>query len=99
MILECETTGLKALTYYWEYKHKFSFAILYFCQEEANFEVSTLLRSDSKNILNLLLLHLSTHRSRVLVGVKMLAEMDQTATEQKVMLNQGTNEEIVSLIL
>ena len=58
--------------------------------------MSTLLRSDCKNILNLLLLHLSTHRTRVLVGVKMLAEMNQTATEQKVLLNQGTNEEIVS---
>jgi len=69
-----------------------------FLKEEANFEVSTLLRSDSKNILNLLLLHLSTHRSRVLVGVKMLAEMDQTATEQKVMLNQGTNEEIAEYL-
>ena len=65
-------------------------------QEEANFEVSTLLKSDCKNILNLLLLHLSTHHNRVLVGVKMLAEMNQTATEQKVLLNQGTNEEIVS---
>ena len=65
-------------------------------QEEANFEVSTLLRFDCKNILNLLLLHLSTHHNRVLVGVKMLAEMNQTATEQKVLLNQGTNEEIVS---
>ena len=36
--------------------------------------MTTLLRSDVKNVLNLLLLHLSTHRERVLAGIKMLAD-------------------------
>ena len=36
-----------------------------------------------KNVLNLLLLHLSTHRERVLAGIKMLAEMNQLAGEEK----------------
>ena len=38
-----------------------------------------MLRMDLKNVLNLLLLHLSTHRERVLAGIKMLAEMSQSA--------------------
>lgn len=38
--------------------------------------MADLLRSDSKNVLNQLLLHLSTSRDRVLSGVKMLAELE-----------------------
>ena len=45
--------------------------------------MTTLLRSDVKNVLNLLLLHLSSHRERVLAGIKMLAEMNQLAGEEK----------------
>ena len=47
--------------------------------------MTTLLRSNMKNILNLLLLHLSTHRERVLagIGIKMLAKMNQLAGEEK----------------
>ena len=45
--------------------------------------MTTLLRSDMKNVLNLLLLHLSTHRERVLAGIKMLAELNQLAGEEK----------------
>lgn len=37
--------------------------------------MSDLMHSDTKNVLNLLLLHLSTHRNRILTGVRMLAEM------------------------
>ena len=37
--------------------------------------MADLMRSDTKNVLNLLLLHLSTHCDRILTGVKMLAEM------------------------
>lgn len=37
--------------------------------------MTDLMRSDTKNVLNLLLLHLSTDRDRILVGVRMLAEM------------------------
>ena len=43
-------------------------------QSEGDFEMTTLLRSDMKNVLNLLLLHLSSHRERVLAGIKMLAD-------------------------
>ena len=54
-------------------------------QSEGDFEMTTLLRSNMKNILNLLLLHLSTHRERVLagIGIKMLAKMNQLAGEEK----------------
>ncbi len=54
-------------------------------QSEGDFdsEMTTLLLSNMKNILNLLLLHLSTHRERVLAGIKMLAEMNQLAGEEK----------------
>ena len=64
-------------------------------QAEANFEMTTLMRSDLKNVLNLLLLHLSTHRERVLVGVKMLAEMNQPSEEQKT-LHVDNEQQIVS---
>lgn len=37
--------------------------------------MTDLMHSDTKNVLNLLLLHLSTHRDRILIGVRMLAEM------------------------
>ena len=52
-------------------------------QSVGDFEMTTLLRSDMKNVLNLLLLHLSTHRERVLAGIKMLAEVNQLAGEEK----------------
>lgn len=45
-------------------------------QSETEFEMTDLLRSDSKNVLNQLLLHLSSSRDRVLTGVKMLAELE-----------------------
>ena len=43
-------------------------------QSEGDFEMPTLLRSDMKNVL-------STHRERVLAGIKMLAEMNQLAVK------------------
>ena len=44
-------------------------------QSIGGFEMADLMHSDTKNVLNLLLLHLSTHRDRILTGVRMLAEM------------------------
>lgn len=46
-----------------------------FLQSIGGFEMADLMHSDTKNVLNLLLLHLSTHRDRILTGVRMLAEM------------------------
>ena len=43
--------------------------------------MTDLMRSDTKNVLNLLLLHLSTDRDRILVGVRMLAEMNSNVKE------------------
>ena len=40
--------------------------------------MTDLMRSDTKNVLNLLLLHLSTDRNRILIGVRMLAEMSSS---------------------
>ena len=57
--------------------------------------MTTLLRSDLKNVLNLLLLHLSTHRERVLAGMKMVAEMNQSAGEQKP-LHRDIEQQMVS---
>ena len=45
-------------------------------QSIGGFEMADLMHSDTKNVLNLLLLHLSTHRDRILTGVRMLAEMN-----------------------
>lgn len=45
--------------------------------------MTELLSTDAKNILNLLLLHLSTHRSRILSGVRMLAKMEKNMSESK----------------
>ncbi|XP_064394848.1 serine/threonine-protein kinase ATR-like [Halichondria panicea] len=47
-----------------------------FLKSTFEFEMTDLLRSASKNILNLLVLHLSTHRERMLSGVQMLAEIE-----------------------
>ena len=44
-------------------------------QSVGGFEMADLMHSDTKNVLNLLLLHLSTHRDRILTGVRMLAKM------------------------
>ncbi len=49
---------------------------LFALQSTFEFEMTDLLRSASKNILNLLVLHLSTHRERMLSGVQMLAEIE-----------------------
>ena len=57
--------------------------------------MTTLLPSDVQNVLNLLLLHLSTHRERVLAGIKMLAEMDQLAGEEKP-LQRDSEKQMVS---
>lgn len=46
-----------------------------FSQSEGGFDMTDLMRSDTKNVLNLLLLHLSTDKDRILIGVRMLAEM------------------------
>lgn len=40
--------------------------------------MTDLMRSDTKNVLNLLLLHLSTDKDRILIGVRMLAEMSSS---------------------
>ena len=40
--------------------------------------MTDLMRSDTKNVLNLLLLHLSTDGDRILIGVRMLAEMSSS---------------------
>ena len=58
--------------------------------------MTTLLRSNMKNILNLLLLHLSTHRERVLAGIKMLAEMNQLAGEEKPLQQMDSEKQMVS---
>lgn len=42
--------------------------------------MTTLLHSDARNVLNLLLLHLSTHRVRVLAGVKIVAGIKRTVS-------------------
>ena len=57
--------------------------------------MTTLLRSDVKNVLNLLLLHLSSHRERVLAGIKMLAEVNQLAGEEKP-LQRDSEKQMVS---
>ena len=59
-------------------------------QLEANFEMTELLRTDIKSILNLLLLHLISHRRRVLAAVKLLAEMNQSS------INYDNDDKIVS---
>ena len=47
--------------------------LLIFLQSVVGFDMTTLLHSDARNVLNLLLLHLSTHKLRVLAGVKIMA--------------------------
>eukprot|EP00731_Ephydatia_muelleri_P024258 Em0016g529a len=47
--------------------------------DEADFELAVLLNSDLKNVLNHLILHLSTHKDRVLAGLCML--MTQSEAE------------------
>lgn len=49
--------------------------IMSLLQSVGGFEMADLMHSDTKNVLNLLLLYLSTHRDRILTGVRMLAEM------------------------
>ena len=51
---------------------------LSYVQSEANFEMTELLQADIKSILNLLLLHLTSHRARVLAAIRILAKMNQT---------------------
>lgn len=41
--------------------------------------MTELLQTDIKSILNLLLLHLTSHRARVLAAIKLLAEMNQSS--------------------
>ena len=57
--------------------------------------MTTLLPSDVQNVLNLLLLHLSSHRERVLAGIKMLAEVNQLAGEEKP-LQRDSEKQMVS---
>ena len=45
--------------------------------------MTDLLQSASKNILNLLVLHLSTHKERMLSGVQMLAELEPQGEDQR----------------
>ena len=52
--------------------------------------MTALLHSDAKSVLNVLLLHLSTHRARILAGVKILAGIKQT-------ISLESEEHIVSL--
>ena len=47
-------------------------------QSEANFEMTELLQTDIKSILNLLLLQLTSHYRRVLAAIKLLAKMNQS---------------------
>lgn len=49
-------------------------------QSVGGFDMTTLLHSDARNVLNLLLLHLSTHRARVLAGVKIVAGIKRTVS-------------------
>jgi hypothetical protein len=42
--------------------------------------MTALLHSEALNVLNLLLLHLSTHRKRVLAGVKIVAGIKRSVT-------------------
>ena len=56
--------------------------------------MTELLCTDAKNILNLLLLHLSTHRSRIIAGVQILAEMEHKTAERRAVV-LDTEERIV----
>ena len=42
--------------------------------------MTALLHSEALNVLNLLLLYLSTHRKRILAGVKIVAEIKRSVT-------------------
>ena len=53
--------------------------------------MTAVLHSEALNVLNLLLLHLSTHRKRVLAGVKIVAGIKRSVTVE-------TEEDIVWII-
>ena len=42
--------------------------------------MTALLHTEARNVLNLLLLHLSTHRKRVLAGIKIVAGIKRSVT-------------------
>ena len=42
--------------------------------------MTALLHTEARNVLNLLLLHLSTHKARVLAGVKIVAEIKRSVS-------------------
>ena len=58
--------------------------------------MTEMLCSDASNILNLLLLYLSTHKDRVLAAVKMIAEVKHSASEHAAVTNLDGEEGIVS---
>ena len=67
-------------------------------QTEANFEMTELLQTDIKSILNLLLLHLTTHHTRVVAAIKLLATMNQSSvvydTDEKIVRGREESCEI-----
>lgn len=65
-----------------------------FLKAEADFEMTEMLCSDASNILNLLLLYLSTHKDRVLAAVKMIAEVKHSASEHAAVTNLDGEEGI-----
>ena len=44
------------------------------------FDMTALLHSESRSVLNLLLLHLSTYKVRVLAGIKIVAGIKRTVS-------------------
>ena len=55
------------------------------------FDMTALLHTDARTVLNVLLLNLCTHRTRVLAGVKILASIKQT-------INLDSEEHVVSVL-
>jgi serine/threonine-protein kinase ATR len=51
-----------------------------YLKSAGGFDMTALLHSEALNVLNLLLLHLSTHRKRVLAGVKIVAGIKRSVT-------------------
>ena len=71
----------------------FMYLYMYWFQDEADFELAILLNSDLKNVLNHLILHLSTHKDRVLAGLCMLmtqADVEHLGEQQLVRLIYST---------
>ena len=68
------------------------YAFSFILQSVGGFDMTALLHTDARTVLNVLLLNLCTHRTRVIAGVKILASIKQT-------MKLDSEEHVVSIIM